>query len=131
VELRRVTVFGPVDVHRLDASEALITGVADVTDTQAGCFRFSAAPVGSRLPRPYESHVLADAVHVFTARDFGDPGYAQLSQSAPPELTRGAENGAEIGAFNGLLNPIKLDGLRAKVEEYLPFGLIPIFVPET
>ncbi len=129
--LNRVTVFGQVDVNRLWASEALITGVVDVTDTQEGCFRFSAAPGASRLPRPYESHTLTDAAHIFTSRRFGQPGYGQLSSTAPPEFARGAENGSEIGAFSSLLNPIKFDSLRTKINEYMPFGLIPIFVEET
>jgi hypothetical protein len=132
-EMRRVTVFGGIDVNWLWSSEALITGAVDVTNTQDdGCFRFSAAPISqSRLPRRYESHDLIDAAHIFTSRQFGQPGYAQLSQTAPLELVRGAENGSEIGAFSGLANPIKLDSLRAKVDEYMPFGLIPIFIQET
>jgi len=129
--MNRVTVFGEVDVHRLWASEALLVGRVDVTDTQAGCFRFSAAPRGSRLPRPYQSHWIAASGHLFTSRRFGQPGYAQLSEAAPPELLRGAENGSEIGAFSALLNPVKLDSLLAKVAEYSPFGLIPIVIPET
>jgi hypothetical protein len=131
VELRRVTVFGALDVEGLDASEALITGNVDVTDTQNGCFRFSAAPAGSRLPRPYRSHVLPPAPHVFTSVVFGHPGYAQLSASAPEALVRGAENGSEIGAWSSLINPIKLDSLSHKVEEFLPFGLIPVFIQRT
>ncbi len=67
----------------------------------------------------------------FTSRCFGQPGYGQLSERVPVELRRGAENGSEIGAFSKLINPIKLDGLQAKVEEYMPFGLIPIFIQET
>ena len=131
VELKRTTVFGKVDVNRLWASEALITGLVDVTDTQEGCFRFSAAPEGSRLPRQYESHILNDTVNIFTSRNFGQPGYGQLSKTAPPELYRGAENGSEIGTFSSLINPIKSDSLKAKVDEYMPFGLIPIFIQET
>ena len=131
VEMERVTVFGQLVVHRLWASEALITGVAEVTDTQNGCFRFSAAPEGSRLPKPYESLMTTDSKHYFTSRQFGQPGYGQLSQTAPEEIRRRAENGSEIGAFSALINPIKLDSLRAKVEEYMPFGLIPIFILET
>lgn len=131
VELKRATVFGQLDVNRLWASEALITGLVDVTDTQEGCFRFSAAPEGSRLPRQYESHILSDAVHIFTSRNFGQPGYGQLSKTAPTELYRGAENGSEIGTFSSLINPIKSDSLKAKVDEYMPFGLIPIFIQET
>ena len=46
-------------------------------------------------------------------------------------MRRGAENGSEIGAFSGLLNPIKLASLQAKVEEYMPFGLIPMYIMET
>lgn len=129
--LNRVTVFGQVDVNRLWATETLVTDLVDVTDTHTGCFRFSAAPTGSRLPRPYETHVLTDGAHIFTSRRFGQPGYAQLSQTAPEALQRGAENGSEIGVFSHLLNPVKLDGLRAKIDEYMPFGLIPIFIIET
>ena len=43
----------------------------------------------------------------------------------------GAETGSEIGAFSSLINPIKLDSLKIKVAEYMPFGLIPIFINET
>ena len=46
-------------------------------------------------------------------------------------LQRGAENGSEIGAFSSLLNPIKFDSLRAKVDEFAPFGLLPVYVFET
>jgi hypothetical protein len=118
-------------VHRLYASETLVTDRATVTDTQNGCFRFSAAKEGSRLPRPYESHTITNAHHYFTSSRFGHPGYGQLSKTAPMELKRGAENGSEIGAFSGLINPIKLDSLRTKVNEFMPFGLIPIFIEET
>jgi hypothetical protein len=128
--LRRVTVLGAVDVERLDASEALITGHVDVTDTQHGCFRFSAAPPGSRLPHPYEAFVLNDA-NVFTSVVFGQPAYVQLAERAPVELTRGAENGSEIGAWSSLLTPIKRDSLNRKVDEYLPFGLIPSVITRT
>jgi hypothetical protein len=130
-DLRGVTVLGPVTALRLHASETLVAGAADVADTQAGCFRFSAAPAGGRLPRPYRSHVLDAARPIFRSRRFGDPGYAQLSEAAPRGLLRGAEDGSEIGAFWSLRNPVRADSLRAKVDEFLPFGLIPFFVPET
>jgi hypothetical protein len=131
LDIRRTTVFGAVSGGRLDASEALFTGLVEIADTQDGCFRFSAALTGSRVPHPYQSHFIKDVEHFFTSRRFGRPGYAQLSQSAPPGLLTGAENGSEIGAFSSLLNPVRLDGLRAKVEEYMPFGLIPVFIFET
>jgi hypothetical protein len=128
----RTTIFGKINVHRLDASEVLITDTANVKDTQNGCFRFSAAPSLSRLPHPYESFLFKkDANHWFSSRRFGDPGFAQLSDTAPKNIVRGAENGSEIGAFSSLLNPVKSDGLRTKIDEYMPFGLIPIFINKT
>jgi len=131
VHMQRVTVFGEVDIHRLNASEVLITGTASVTDTQNGCFRFSAAAEGSRLPHPFESHRLSDSEHFFSSRLFGKPGYGQLSASAPDFLKRGAESSSEIGAFSALNQPIKADSLAKKVEEFMPLGLIPIFIYET
>jgi hypothetical protein len=120
-----------VDVNRLDASEALIAGGVEVTDTQNGCFRFSAAQAGSRVPKPYRSVPLTDWSSLFVSRRFGDPGFTQLSEGAPEDVVRGAENGSEIGVWSGELNPIKLDSLARKVEEYLPFGLIPCFIRRT
>ena len=141
VIMRRVTVLGEVAVEWLDASEALITGFTNVVNTQEGCFRFSAvlervdplnpASAHSRVPHPYESHYLRDFNAAFTSRVFGQPGFAQLAESAPAALLRGAENRSEIGAFSGLLNPIRLDSLRAKVEEFAPFGLLPVYLFET
>ena len=130
VTLRRVTVLGRLDLERLDASEVLSTGLVDVTDLQAGCFRFSSAPSGSRVPHPYR-WVKWTGGPVFSSTRFGDPGYAWLAESAPEELRRGAENGSELGAFSAALNPIKEDSLLRKAEEYLPFGLVPIFIRET
>jgi hypothetical protein len=141
VTMRSATVFGVVEVEWLDASEALITGFTNVTNTQEGCFRFSAvverqdplnpASPHSRVPHPYESHFVRDFDGAFTSRFFGQSGFAQLSDSAPLFLHRGGENGSEIGAFNSLLNPIKLDSLRAKVDEFAPFGLLSAYVFET
>jgi hypothetical protein len=131
VRLERVTLFGASIVHRLWATEVLATDTVHVTDTQTGCFRFGAAPSDSRLPHPYEIHWLDSWTRLFVSHRFGHPGYAQLSEAAPVELRRGAENGSEIGAFSSLLNPIKLDSLQSKVDEYMPFGLIPLYLMET
>ncbi len=132
IDLERTTVFGAISVHELYASEVILTGAGTAKNTQEGCFRFSAAPSISKLPRPYESFLFDhDTNHWFTSRRFGDPGYAQLSDTVPAAIARGAENGSEMGAFSALLNPIRFDGLRAKIDEYMPFGLIPIFINRT
>jgi len=130
-DIERTTIFGRGELHQLSATDSIFTGDVDVTDTQAGCFRFSAAPEGSRLPRPYRSFLFAGSESFFVSRRFGDPGFAQLSEAAPPDVLRGGEHGVEMGAFSSLLGPVKLDGLAAKVDEYMPFGLIPSFIQET
>ncbi|HMG89821.1 MAG TPA: hypothetical protein VK589_07170 [Chryseolinea sp.] len=131
VEMEYVTVLGDLGVHRLYASGVIITGVATVTDNQTGCFRFSAAPTPpvSRLPRPYESFLFTISQdHWFGSRRFGQPAYGQITETAPEPLRQGAENTSEMGAFNHLLNPLKKQGLKTKIEEYMPFGLIPSFI---
>ena len=133
-KIQRTTVLGDVVVHRLYSSDSIMTGLVIVTDNQHGCFRFSAAPAASILPGPYESllfDIMDSTDYWFTSEIFGHPGFGQLSVAAPKVLYRGGENGAEMGAFNNLINAIKLDGLKIKIEEYMPFGLIPAFIKET
>jgi len=119
-----------LDVERLDASDTLVAGTADVTDVQSGCFRFSARGAGSRVPHPYESQLIDDLDRLFLSRRFGDPHFAGLSPRAPDALQRGSEDGSEIGVMAGERWPIRRDGLIAKIEEYMPFGRLPALVME-
>ncbi|CAN5743757.1 hypothetical protein BH09MYX1_BH09MYX1_08400 [soil metagenome] len=129
--LSAVTIFGDVLVHRTESSEAIVVGTMTTINAQDGCFRFGAAGTASTLPRHYQSMTSDDLAGAFHSRHFGHPGYAQLAASAASKLRSGGENGFEMGAFRDLLNPLKLDDLQKKVEEYMPFGLIPIFLLET
>jgi hypothetical protein len=95
---------------------------------QQGCVRFSYVPPGSRLPRLYECQPKnpADAARVrpmFTSQRFGDAGYCQLSPACAVEITRGADDQAEMGAFHDLYQPQREANLRASLDEYLRFGL--------
>jgi hypothetical protein len=136
VAMSRCTIIGPdiaalcLDVEKLDATDTLVAARADVTDLQAGCFRFSARGPGSRVPHPYESHTLDDLHRLFASRRFGDPQYAALSPRAPAFLLAGSEEGCEIGAYCGERRPIKLQSLQTKVEEYMPFGRLPAYIVE-
>jgi hypothetical protein len=131
VSLQRVTIIGDLALERLYATETLVIGTATVADTQWGCFRFSAAGLGSRLPHPFASVVLDSGTILLSSARFGDPHYCQLSEAAPESIRRGAEDGSEMGAFSALNNPIVLDGLSTKIEEFMPFGLIPAFIFQT
>jgi hypothetical protein len=130
--LEHVTLLGRIEVHRLWATETLATAAVEVADAQTGCFRFGGMSIPQgKMPRTYESHQISSWRAVFNSTRFGNPGYCQLSEISPVELRRGAQDGSEIGAFSSLLNPIRQDSLLAKVEEYMPFGLIPLFIYET
>ena len=59
----------------------------------------------------------------FGAVRYGHPAYAQLHRTCAPELRTGASNGAEMGAFNHLLQAQREANLRTRLDEYLPFGL--------
>lgn len=135
VQLRRITVLGGVCVKELYASEALVTGNIDVRNVQAGCFRFSAAPQSAKdsLPRPYRVFWIpaSGSAHYFASRRFGDFGYGQLTEAAPQDLREGAENGSEIGAYSSRITPIRSTSLDAKATEYMPFGLVPVYVNVT
>lgn len=134
--IARSTILAPridqlcLHVERIDATDTLVAGLADVTDQQSGCFRFSARGAGSSVPHPYESHELDDLERIFASRRFGDPQYMTLSPRAPQFLLTGSEQGSEIGATCGELRPIKFDSLSTKVGEYMPFGRLPAYIME-
>jgi hypothetical protein len=127
------TVFGDVVTGRIEASELLVDGRVLAEDQQTGCFRFSAAQSGGRVPHPYQSHFFAGSLPagLFVSRRFGDPGYAQLSEIAPSEIRAGGEDGVEIGAFKRALDPIKRADLTAKLREFLPINAIAQLVFES
>jgi hypothetical protein len=125
--LRRTTILGGAQFDWLDASEVLCTGLVSVTDIQDGCFRYSAAATGSQLPHPYRSVALDDSSALFQSRRFGDPEFARLSEAAPEAVARGGEDTCEMGAFSAQHEQVRLDSLKVKVAEYMPFGLIPVY----
>ena len=93
---------------------------------QGGCARFSYVPPGSRVPTRYhcqpereESLIRPD----FVSTRFGDPGYCELSAFCPPAIRRGADDESSMGVFHDLFEPQREARLRARLEEYLRFGL--------
>ena len=109
VQLTRVTVLGRIAAHRLSASDSIMPDFAAVDDTQDGCVRFSAYAGGSVIPRQYESATIPPGAPIFTSDSYGQPGYAQLLETADAAITggatgasisSGAENGSEMGAFS-------------------------------
>lgn len=117
---------------------------------QQGCVRFSYVPVNSLVPRLYrcqpdlaltelakasgkdswsdlplaeQEFIQARLVTQFTALNYGNPAYCQLSQRSAIEIRRGADDEAEMGAFHDLYQPQRETNLRLRLDEYLRFGL--------
>jgi hypothetical protein len=61
----------------------------------------------------------------FTDLHYGLPAYAQLSISCPVQILTGAGNESEMGVFCFLQQPQRVESLRIRLQEYLPFGLQP------
>ena len=137
VNLSRCTLLGPAQLHWLSASECILHDIVQVQDWQQGCVRFSAWASGSTLPRQYESVQIAPQAPLFTTRDFGQPGYAQLQANvdaailagkAGASIAVGAQDGSEMGAFAREKNPIKERSLLLKLGEFMPLGLSPVII---
>jgi hypothetical protein len=123
------TVLGRVRTDLLElASNSLFLGTVTARRRQEGCARFSYLSPGSLTPRRFRCQPAtgADAAGVrpiFTSTRFGAPGYFQLSDRSAPEILRGADDESELGAFHDLFLPQREAHLRARLDEYLRFGL--------
>lgn len=81
-------------------------------------------------PLPSEADVArvqaAEVVRVrpqFNSLRYGMPTYCQLSCACADEITWGADDESEMGAFHDLFQPQRLENLRARADEYTPAGL--------
>lgn len=139
LQIENSTVIGKVSTETMQlASNTIFLADLEEVDSwtapvraarlQEGCVRFSFIPLRSRLPRPHRCQPAdpKDAGSVrpsLTSDRYGDAGYCQLSQTCVPEITRGADDQVEMGAFHDLYQPRREASLRAALNEYLRFGL--------
>jgi hypothetical protein len=135
--LTHVTLLGASACGWLDASECIFDQPVTATRTQIGCVRFSYVPTGSITPKAYRcqpafalaqpganaTQISAALKPVYTQRRYGDPAYAQLANTCPTEIARGAEAELEMGAFWLVKQTERLANLQTSLDEYLRFGL--------
>lgn len=153
--LERCTLFGNVTVRLFElASECIFEGTVVALRAQAGCVRFCYFPAGmAQVPAPYRCQpdlalgLLADRTDLsaarkaeerarllarvrpeFTSRRYPHPAYGQLSRSTPAELTAGAQDGSEMGAFHHLQQTLREANLRAALDEYTPLHIEPVLI---
>lgn len=131
VRVERCTVLGTCSVRRLEATDSLFTFDVTVERDQEGCVRFCYVTPNSRTPRQYQCAPRRSATTgaalperpTFTSLRYGDPRFAQLDERCPASIAAGASNGAEMGAFNLLLQPQRDANLASSFDEYLRYGL--------
>jgi hypothetical protein len=118
----RSTIIGEVHAHAIQiASDTVFDGRVNVARRGVGCLRFSYVPPGSRTPSRYQCQ--SEQVRpAFTSTRYGTPGYGQLAAGCAPEIARGAEDGAEMGAFHDLFQPQREDNLITRLAEFSPAG---------
>lgn len=127
-DISNTTVFGKTEIRTLEASNVNFTDVVAAKRVQEGCVRFSYLPIRSKSPRRFrcQPQNQADDTRVnpqFESETYGDPGFAQLSRRCAVEITQGADDEAEMGAFHDLFQPQRETNLRIRLSEYLRFGL--------
>jgi hypothetical protein len=152
LDIRRCTVFGQVQTHAIQLAEnCIFMGAIQDCRRQQGCMRFCYITPGSRTPKRYECQpdlveraVLALAQQdnltiaqrnallqqertrvepEFNSTRYGMPTYCQLSDHCATEITRGADDQSEMGAFHDLYQPQRAANLRARLNEYTPAGM--------
>jgi hypothetical protein len=152
LDIRRCTVFGQVQTHAIELAEnCIFMGIITDCRRQQGCMRFCYVTSGSRTPKRFECQpdlveraVLALAQQdnltnaqrnvllqqerarvepEFNSTRYGTPTYCQLSDHCAVEITHGADDESEMGAFHDLYQPQRAANLRARLDEYTPSGM--------
>ena len=150
----RSTIIGDVRVHAIELGEnSLFFGSVRVARRQIGCLRFCYVGPESRTPRRFhcQPDLVEQAVRAlhaagqmsdaerdrrlaaerrrvepeFTSLRYGMPTYCQLAATCADEITEGADDRSEMGAFHHLQQARRLANLRARLDEYTPAGMDP------
>lgn len=148
LKVARSTVIGQILSYEIVLAEnCIFKGHIEVARRQVGCVRCCYVTPVARTPRRYECQpdLVVKAVDEnyamgqdrdraeeqerfrvepeFNSVRYGTPTYCQLAASCAEEITRGAEDEAEMGAFHDLYQPQRIANLRIRLDEYTPAGM--------
>jgi hypothetical protein len=135
------------------AENSIFAGLVTVARRQVGCVRFCYVPPKSRTPRRYECQpdlvetavqdayvkdkgkmtaaqrdilIAGERLRVkpqFNSARYGKPTYCQLAFTCAPEISAGADDQSEMGAFHDLFQPQRATNLRVRLDEFTPAGM--------
>lgn len=144
-DIERSTLFGRVDLERLEADDTIFEGRVVVDRRQEGCVRFSYARRDSELPRTYRcqpfqaiddartpgatlteeerTEIAQQNEPHLASRRWWNTALAYLRRSTPDSIRRGAEDGGEMGVWGALEQPEREASLRRVLDEQLRVGM--------
>jgi hypothetical protein len=150
LSMSRTTVLGGAEVHSVGlVQDSILTGALDCERRQTGHVSFCYLAPGSRTPKRencqpetalgvaaenvrgtpeasdrgrLEALTAARLVPRFDSVLFGQPAYARLAGDAAPELTYGAHDEGELGAYHDLWQPLRVADLRTQLQQFAPVG---------
>lgn len=114
----RITALGAVHTPVVTAQDSIFAGPLHAPRGLAA---------NSYLPADSDAPELIDCERrqppLFTSTAFADATYAQLHPRCPLTIARGARDGGEMGVFNWLGQPERMDRLPIVLHELLPAGM--------
>lgn len=141
MRIARSTIIGMVRVHAVTLAEnSIFLGQVTVARRQLGCIRFCYVEPGSRTPRrfhcqpelaeqalgPDDLDPVSERLRVkprFVSLRYSTPAYCQLAAACAAEISGGADDEAEMGAFHDLYQPQRAANLRTRLNEYTPAAM--------
>ncbi len=134
----RSTLLGHAQVDGLErAEDSIFDGGLKVDRQEHGCMRFCYVRPGSHTPERYccqpdlaredglarrLSNVEARTRPAFRSRTYGSASYCQLTADCPIEISEGAQDGSEMGAFHDVYQRRRLANLQSRLEDHVPAG---------
>ncbi|MBE9567872.1 MAG: hypothetical protein IMF14_04185, partial [Proteobacteria bacterium] len=134
VNMQYCTVLTNTIAEQLTASECIFNGLIRRHHDEdslpgEGCIRYSALHPDQLDgdAKLFNSHKL---LATFRSIVFGEAGCAVLHPSTASEITHGAEDGGEMGAYHHLFLIARHLAVIKKLENFLPTGMKAVIIPD-
>jgi hypothetical protein len=148
VELEYCTVMQDIQASLLKASDCIFVGQFQPKSSNKSkhCVRYSRVNDDADLVKamlPPNTHNTSDVPVFFewlicqsdgTQLDstvFGHPGYGVLHPATPQSITRGAEQGGEMGAFHEQFHRQQIKAIQDKYVDYLPVDVEAVVIEDS
>lgn len=125
LHIENTTVLGRVHTKKLAyACNTIFYSAVNVQSYQKECVKYSYIPNypenNSDINSIYTSNQDSPK---FSSLCYGNPHYCRLDKDCPILIKQGADDEGEMGVFHDLLEPQREINLRARLNEYLRFGI--------